>query len=193
MDVLDLIVALSRQQRTAKIVYKKVAEPEPTIRTVEPYTLQEHNDNLMVRAWQLVPELASCDNCWRTFRIDRIVSVVDGGEEFDPRRPVTIAEGEIYKWAIQRRSETLNPVNLAPAVYLQFVETSLLDGRLTKDEVDGAYLRAKAITPEQKRAVHAKVYAAVLQEVALDGEVTDDEDDYLQQVRDFLRTLGWAP
>lgn len=52
---------------------------------------------------------------------------------------------------------------------------------------------ASGMKPEQVRAVHASVFSWVMDQYAIDGWVDDQERDYLRQLTDCLRKLGWAP
>jgi predicted DNA-binding transcriptional regulator YafY len=101
-DPLDVLVALADQRRTALLVYQKPGELDSTERLVEPYRLEATENAEMVLCWQLLPKVE--DRLpWRHFRIDRIVSVIDGGSQFEPRTPITLRKGEAaeFKWGHQ--------------------------------------------------------------------------------------------
>ena len=57
------------------------------------------------------------------------------------------------------------------------------------DELTLARDLAAGLAPEQRNAVHARVLAAVLNEVAQDGRVSRREEIYLAQVRELLGQL----
>jgi hypothetical protein len=49
------------------------------------------------------------------------------------------------------------------------------------------------VPEDERKGVHAQVFCNVLQEVLKDGAVSDREETYLKNVRNFLVLLGWAP
>ncbi len=213
-QTLDQLAALSRAQHTAAIEYLKPWEKQTTSRVVEAYQLQESNGNVIVRCWQLVPEISDCTHCWRSFRIDRIQKVADGGSTFEPRRKMTICEGELHPFAFNRepRAATAKsrvqgkeivisfeighglPDPDAPVSrYKRAVEGFLADGVVTLSEMTDALEKFEDVPEEEKRMAHAQVFAGALHEVMLDGKITDAESQYLHKLGENLRTLGWAP
>ena len=188
--VLGELIGLARRQRVALLEYLKPGEHDSTERHVEPYRLQESaGENLMVQCWQIKPSTG--DRCkWRNFRIDRIVGVRDAGVGFKPRCPVTLADGEVtdFKWG-HEPAQSLG----AGAAYFKFIETAMLDGKITGDELYRAREMARGIPVDELRGLHAQVFRNVLDEVLQDTAVSDREVRYLSGVRQFLSALGWAP
>ena len=64
---------------------------------------------------------------------------------------------------------------------------------VTKDEIENAQLFKIGLDDHQIRGVHAQVYANILGEMLIDGEIDDKEARYLKGVSAFLDKLGWAP
>lgn len=188
-DPLDVLVELGEHRRTARLVYQKPGEPSVTEQLVEPYRLEATANAEMVLCWQLLPKIE--DRLpWRHFRIDRIVSVIDGGSTFEPRTPITLHTGEVtdFQWGHQAL------VGIGPRQeYFQFIENAMLDGIFDEQELREAARRGEALSIQQRRGVHAQVFANTLQEVLADGEVSQTEAAYIGAVRDALQSLGWAP
>ena len=83
---------------------------------------------------------------------------------------------------------------LSPAEhYFQQLETAMLDGQITDEELALSQELGRRVPPQERKAVHARIFASVLHEVLQDGRVAHREELYLQQVRRFLDQLGWAP
>lgn len=188
-DVLSALCGLAEKSRVAFLLYRKPGEDGCTERHVEPYRLQESGGNLMVQTWQLKPAIGDRTK-WRNFRIDRIQSVADGGSTFSPRCPVTIHLGEVnaFEWGH-------DPVQtLGPAVeYQQCIEDAMLDNRVTPSEIAQAKTIGIKLSLAQLRGVHGQVYCNILQEVLRDGEISQQENEYLAGVRMVLAKLGWEP
>lgn len=190
MDALRELCNLASQYRLAFLCYQKPGEDSTTDRVVEPYRLQESGGNLMVQSWQVKPEIGDKSK-WRNFRIDRITRVGDGGGTFKPRCAVTIHQGEVeaFKWG----HDPVQTTDIAAGYYLRKIEKSMLDGHITPNELMACKSYGSALSPQARKGVHAQVYSNVLQEVLMDGEVSEKEERYLRGVREFLSQLGWAP
>jgi hypothetical protein len=46
---------------------------------------------------------------------------------------------------------------------------------------------------DERRGAHAQILRNVLDEVLIDGNVSEKEVRYLSGVRTFLQALGWTP
>lgn len=69
-DPIRLLIEAASHQRVATIRYRKRAsETQLVPRSVEPYALSEGNCGVLIRCYQLAPELG-----WRTFSAHKIVS-----------------------------------------------------------------------------------------------------------------------
>jgi hypothetical protein len=90
------LAALAAKLHVARIGYWKPDERRTTERMVEPYELLvmriDDGELHYVRCWQISPAEAGRDG-WRNFRADRIRSVHDAGEVFNPRQAVTLHLG----------------------------------------------------------------------------------------------------
>jgi predicted DNA-binding transcriptional regulator YafY len=220
-DPISILVDLAARRRTARIVYKKPAETDPTERLVEPYSLQARGSALLVQCWQVQPAPEGVFG-WRWFRVDRILAASDGGSEFQPRAKITLDTGEVHARrdieiliragdasdavaAETARRNIGGPISEYPATaqarktrrpteeYQRFLEKALLDGRFDQRVMDEAEAIGFEIEDEYLRAVHGRVFVSVLQEVLMDGKVTEKEAKYLASVRRVLKKLGWAP
>jgi len=223
-DPISILVDLAARRRTARIVYKKPAETDPTERLVEPYSLQARGSALLVQCWQVQPAPEGVFG-WRWFRTDRILAAADGGSEFQPRAKITLDTGEVHvrrdinivisagavsdaeiaeaQSLASQYERTLSSVRQPTAQarkarrpteeYQRFLEKALLDGRFDQQTMDEAEAMGLEIEDEYLRAVHGRIFASVLQEVLLDGKVTEKEAKYLASVRRALKKLGWAP
>ena len=205
--LLDL-AALARGRRLVRLRCRRPGEAEAAEYLVEPYRLHRPAGGALLHAWQAAPPPeAGGRSPWRDFRVDRVVSVADAGETFEPRTAVTLP-GDVAAAVAAGRPDALrglsavSPGNLwgeapigqvSPAdAYFRHLESAMLDGRVTPDELTLARGLAAGLAPEQRNAVHARVLAAVLHEVAQDGKVSHREEIYLAQVRELLGQLGWA-
>jgi predicted DNA-binding transcriptional regulator YafY len=189
VDVLEAMIYMAKSRHIAVIDYQKPGEETPTRRWVEPYQLQYTDQSLMVMCWQVNPEVYD-RAAWRNFRTDRIRRVLDSGKPYEPRTTISMVEGEMQKFSIG-----YEPDASASAVkqYSSFVESALLDGRITDDELERAMTMARGLTVDQVRATHARVFFNVLRECLVDGDISVAEEQYLGKVRRALNKLGWAP
>ena len=79
--------------------------------------------------------------------------------------------------------------------YMDAVNAAVADLEITQDEV--AYLQTKRaqlkLAVEELRAVHGRVFAAVLGEALADSWISNEEWLRVRALHDCLRQLGWAP
>lgn len=185
---IDTVVALAGCRRLVKIWYKKLSDPRPTPRVIEPYQFLEHNDTLMVRAWQVDPFCYG--EAWRTFRCDRIHDASDGGGEFDPRCDVDIASGQVDQFIVNfDRATKSRPEDL----YRKFLVDSIRDHEFSDDEQVKAENLAMRVTSKHRKVIHAQIFAEVLFDALLDHEISEEEEEFIDKVRGFMETIGWAP
>jgi len=191
-DNVKSLAQLASQCTTAKIIYKKVGEDWHSDRLVEPYSLSHSGDNLIVLTWQLDPELDGA--AWRNFRVDRITRVSSGGKLFTPRTPVTLHLGEVSQFIFDRDPEPAAPSKASPAeLYFKFVEAALLDAKLTESELQEAKKLSSRLNPQRLKAIHAQIYANLINELCMDGLLSPPEEEMLRNMRLFLGELGWSP
>jgi hypothetical protein len=203
MDIVSALIDLAGNNRVARIEYLKFGSRGSAVRFVEPYDLFG-SEISVVRCWELEPNEGPVG--WRNLRLDRIENVSDGGRSFEPRRQITIhgnGSGGASAAAGEHRNEGPVPVrieraesDLSPAAlaYRAMLERCVISGNLAAGAVSGNGHRAgDGLDEQQRRAIHARVFASALNEAALDGIVTDAEEKYLREVQQFLGTLGWAP
>lgn len=198
------LVELASRSRLACVVYKKPAENPTPRRYVEPYKFLESSENLLVRCYQVRVEGRKKDDAegWRSFRLDRFISVSDGGENFSPRGTVSLHRGEVFQYIfnhdklrepVPRNIKKKLEVKMTPRKYARHIDSVLLDGKITDAELEQAMKYAKMLSADELKLVHAKVYIGVLREVTLDGTVNEAEEAYMASVRIFLTGLGWCP
>jgi hypothetical protein len=77
--------------------------------------------------------------------------------------------------------------------YFRQIETAMLDGKITEEEMALAQSLRDRVEIHERKAAHARVFASVLHEVLQDGRISHREELYLANVRAFLDRLGWAP
>lgn len=187
MPTLDALMSLAARQRCAFITYQKPYDAEKSKRIIEPYDLQQHAGNLMVRAWQVDPNTGERE-AWRNFRLDRIVSIADSGVDFTPRVRQSMLDGEVTDWRMPEE-EITDPIE----IYERTLVGALRDKRIEKHELQEIMAAKTALTPGEIRAVHARVYASELEDIAMDDDVDEAEMKYAKDLRGFLQHLGWAP
>ena len=207
-ETLEQIAALASAKRLVRINYRRPGDFAPHEFLIEPYRLQRTATGAAaVHAWQVAPELEGRPEAWRDFRLDRITSVDDSGHAFSPRiavtlarelpaagagkgssqAPPTVAEG--FHWWGARPVASMGPAE----DYFRHLEQSMLDGRVSRDEMTLAVSLGERVEAHERKAAHARVYANVLHEVLQDGRISHREELYLKNVREFLGQLGWAP
>jgi hypothetical protein len=207
-ETLEEIATLASARRLARISYRRPGDFAPQEFVVEPYRLQRTASGAAaVHAWQVAPELEGRPEAWRDFRLDRIMSVADAGRTFTPRAPVTLAQelpaagagagtagvaptaAAGFHWWGARPVAAMSPAE----DYFRQLEESMLDGKVTRDEIALARSLGDRVELHERKAAHARVYANVLHEVLQDGRISHREELYLKNVREFLDQLGWAP
>jgi hypothetical protein len=199
-DVLRDIAKLAAEKRLVRIGYRRPGAQSALDKVVEPYRLHRLASGPVIHAWQVSP-VPEGTSPWRDFRVDRIESANDGGAAFAPRMPITLpqdvsGEGPVNAPApppfAQWGERSIAEVGPDEEYFLQ-LESAMLDGKIEPSEMSMAEELGQRIDPSHRKSVHARIYAAVLQEVVADGRISHREEIYLRQVREFLSRLGWAP
>ena len=195
MDVLAEVVRLAEAGRVVRLGYRRPGDGSAAEYLVEPYRLQRSQAGPVLHAWQLEPPPEGRPDGWRDFRLDRLTAASDGGRPFTPRAPVTLgrdatpAAGQSFQAWGERPIAGMGSAE----GYFQQLETAMLDGKVTDDEVALAESLRDRVEIHERKAVHARVFASVLHEVLQDGRISHREELYLRNVREFLERLGWAP
>ena len=103
---------------------------------------------------------------------------------------MTLCDGEVtaFEWG-HEPAITLGP----GAQYFNHLEAAMLDGAVSAEELATARELGARVSVAERRGVHARVFANVLQEVLQDSEVSGREGAYIAGVRRFLEALGWSP
>jgi hypothetical protein len=197
-DVLAEVVRLAGAGRVVRLTYRPPGSAAPAEYVVEPYGLHRSAAGPALYAWQLSPPVEGRANAWREFRLDRVTSAADGGAGFKPRAPVTLgsdaplsgaAPGPGFHGWGERPIAGMGDAE----DYFRQLETAMLDGKVTEAEMALAESLRDRVEVHQRKAAHARVFAAVLHEVLQDGRISHREELYLANVRAFLERLGWAP
>ena len=199
MDVLREIVSLAEAGRVVRLSYRRPGDGSAGEYIVEPYQFRRAAGGPALHAWQLEPAPEGRSDGWRDFRLDRIAAAADGGRAFEPRAPVTVARdlpaagpapgGPDFKGFGDRPIAAMGDSE----DYFRQIETAMLDGKVTDDEMTLAEALRNRVDADRRRAAHARVFANVLHEVIQDGRISHREELYLRNVRAFLERLGWAP
>lgn len=205
MKQLRTLQQCAEQNLMAVIVYRKPGESWRTERLVEPYQLTYSGPNLIVLTWQFDPELDHPG--WRNFRVDRIQTAANSGKRFRPRIPVTLHTGEVTQFEMRDNKELeqqmlasgqlqvheLTPPPSLQQQYAQALENALYDGIVSETESKRLMKLQKKLDAQQMKSTHAQVYANTINEITIDGRVSDEEESLLENMRVFLTGLGWCP
>ena len=198
MDVVAEIARLAEAGRVARITYRRPGEATAVDYLVEPYRVQRGRAGPVLHAWQVEPPPDGRADGWRDFRLDRVTAAADGGRAFEPRTAVTVARdappgpatgGPNFMGFGERPIARMGDAE----DYFRQIETAMLDGKITEEEMTLAQSLRDRVEVHERKAAHARVFASVLQEVLEDGRISHREELYLQNVRAFLDRLGWAP
>lgn len=198
MNVIPEIVRLAEGCRTVAVKYQRPGDPAAVEYLVEPYAFHRGHAGPVLHAWQLDPARDGPDG-WRDLRLDRIKLASDGGRSFEPRIPVTIGRdgpqqpvgggGRAFTGFGDRPIAAMGDAE----DYFRQIESAMLDGKITDEELALAEALGERVEVHQRRAAHARVLVSVLHEVLQDGRISHREELYLRNVRTFLERLGWAP
>ena len=201
MDLRREIVNLAEAGRVVRLTYRRPGDGSPAEYLVEPYGFHRTAGGPALHAWQLEPAPEGRADGWRDFRLDRVAAAADGGRPFAPRAPVTAAGdlaapgqgpatgGPDFKGFGERPIAAMGNTE----DYFRQIETAMLDGKVTDDEMTLAEGLRDRVELHHRKAAHARVFANVLHEVLQDGRISHREELYLRNVRAFLERLGWAP
>ena len=170
MSPLDCLVACAKGRTLASFVYLKHATRDNNpIRLAEPYGFVEGRQDVMVRAYQIVPEEG-----WRFFMAHKLTEAEDTREPFHPRRRITLPTGvvdDVY------RSGPVEEWDEARRGYRDLVSDTMADGTVTPlelEEIRVYRVRHRMQNPDV-RFVHANLYHRVLGAVVDDGRVDTEE------------------
>ena len=91
----------AEKRRVVEIEYLKEGEESPSVRRVEPYTIERELPVWRVHTWDLTVDAA------RTFRLDRISDVFQTRVHFEPRPMTDEAARERVETALRHRDRTV--------------------------------------------------------------------------------------
>ncbi len=97
--------------------------------------------------------------------------------------------------ALKPRAPSARPAFAGVRQYWHALVDALVDGVLAESELTSLrdMQTAMALSQEQIRSVHARVFADRLREAAEDDSLTDQELKALSSLRQELAAIGWAP
>jgi predicted DNA-binding transcriptional regulator YafY len=184
-EILDQLTDLAVKQRVVVLTYQKsLSDSNPPKRLIEPYSLSQGKQDIMLRAYQLEPEEG-----WRFFMLHKIVEISDNGSPFTPRRKVTIQTGEIF--------QTFQPYeNWTDAVqkYRNMVLSFLSDRIITEDEKIQLqkFVKKHNLQLTEIRSVHFSIFSECLQHILKDGIVDDGEAQEIGLLNNCLISCGYG-
>lgn len=177
----DLLKAAYSQQVVEMQTFS-IQKNKSVTRTVEPYSVIDTHGGTKVRCFQLAPEEG-----WRILDLRLIEKVTGTEKSFKPRRPVTIQTGRV-----QLHLEPLETRNVELEEYVKRVNDVLADMRVTVDEVQSLkkFRQTYGLTQDEARWVHCKILADYLNTVVLDGVITREEFQQIQELNKALHACN---
>lgn len=184
-EQMNALIDLAKKNRVAKIIYQKAStDLNPHPRLIEPYSLTQGKQDIMLRAYQLDPEEG-----WRYFMFHKITQISDGDKIFTPRRRMSFIHGIVAK-----TYEPYEAWNESVQEYRNIVLNCLADYKITKKEsfMLENFKSTNNITPEQMRSVHASIFSNCLNHIISDGIVDTSEEQQLFTINVCLSACGWG-
>ncbi len=220
VDPVEALVAVTAMGFYSRIGYRKGATDEVTFRVVEPRQLLEGVFGVRVRAMQLEPEPGArtfsvprivsvapdqrelSDEIRKTNRFGKHYMVSFGTRPVEePAERIEAKPGAgpppMPSKPVVMHDRAVGPAWSQPwfAEYVGVVRESLMDLRIEQSELAAveATRQSLGMTDSQIRAAHAYILAEDLLGLAADGDVTDEEEDYVTHLAMCLGKLGWSP
>ena len=206
MEHLNTLVEVAGKGFRSRIVYRKPGEKDPLdVRIVEPLKfLESAAGDISVRCWQVMRGADSTESGWKAFRIDRIEKVEPTDIPFKTIKQTQLTTGEVSSFKQDRREMfgkehvilTIRAVEVPGTdadSYFDYLKLILMDGRIENEERRNAESMAIKLSPACIKVAHAKIFADILHECAVDGVIDRQEEIYIAHVRNFLDALGWSP
>ena len=184
-EILEQLKGIAERNHVAVIQYKKSPlDNNPPLRLIEPYSVTQGKQDMLLRAYQL-----DAEEGWRFFMLHKIIDVRDHGTIFTPRRKVTLAQG-----IITHVFEPYEAWNQSVKEYRDLILSVLSDMRVTnweKEAIDGFKLRNKISDP-QIRSVHLSIFSTCLQHKLSDGLIEDEEESEIHTINECLTICGYG-
>jgi predicted DNA-binding transcriptional regulator YafY len=179
--IVHQLIRAAYEKHVLQITYV-TPTPSEKFRTIEPYSLTQHDGTTMLRAYQLAPSEG-----WRLFNVSLIQTVHETEQIFMPRRPAMIQIGGETKHL--GLAQSLDEEQLE---YEKLVLNSIVDMNITKEEKEALakFRRDYGLTWEEVRGVHYKIFADFLYAVTRDRLVTDEERTLLIDLNRCLQACG---
>ncbi|MFA6636727.1 MAG: WYL domain-containing protein [Candidatus Omnitrophota bacterium] len=183
--IIDQLTELAVKHHVVSLVYQKsLSDLTPSPRLIEPYSLSQGKQDIMLRAYQLAPEEG-----WRFFMLHKIIGISDNGTSFKPRKKVTIQTGEI--------TPTFHPYESwtdAVQKYRNMVLSFLSDRVITEGEKKKLqkFVEEENLQISEIRGVHLSIFSECLQHVLRDGIVDDGEAREIELLNNCLTSCGYG-
>ncbi|MEL6739326.1 MAG: WYL domain-containing protein [Planctomycetota bacterium] len=188
-DPIRTLIEAASHQRVATIRYRKRASDTRLVpRSVEPYALSEGNCGMLVRCYQLAPELG-----WRTFSAHKIVSTEMTDRIFKPRRKITIPAAVLEQRMARRNAEPTILMTPGRRAYLDIVLDAMADGDVSAEELAAIETMKQQgeIELDDVRYAHAHLLHQCLGLSLADGEVSTEEVNEMRFLQRVFAALGW--
>jgi len=181
-DILKTLIAASYAKKILEITYFEPAGKAELIREIEPYSVIEIEDSVMLKAYQL-----SQPPGWRLFNTALIDTICETGQTFQPRRPaVTSSDGDVKHIA------PVESHDYEQQEYEKLLQEIIIDLHVEPDDVRKLteFRKEYGLTPEEVRGVHYRVFSDCLAAVTKDRIVSDEERQMLIELNACLRECG---
>jgi predicted DNA-binding transcriptional regulator YafY len=181
--ILDSLTDLAAKKHVAAIKYQKALnDTDPKQRLIEPYSLSQGKQDIMLRAFQISPEAG-----WRFFLLHKIVEVVDQGSSFKPRGKVSLPTGQISK-TYEPYENWTEPIQK----YRDLVLSALADRCVSESEKKRLkkFTEKNAISIDDIRVVHLNILYVCFQHALSDGVVDEAEMRDIEKLNSCLLECG---
>jgi len=177
---LHQIVSLAKSKRLVAITYQKSPVDKPLPRFIEPYTLVQGKQDIMLRAFQTNPEPG-----WRYFMLHKITKVTDTNIGFEPRRRF------VFDTPI-RAFEPYEEWTAAMSKYRNMVLSALSDMCIHPKERAGLtqFCEKHNLEHSDIHTIHAGVFLNCLTSVLADGMVDEKDRNHLREIEQCLQDCG---
>ncbi len=181
--VFQQLIPIAKSSHIAAIQYQKaVLDNNPIIRLIEPYSLVQGKQDIMLRAFQVDAEAG-----WRFFMLHKIIKVSDHGTTFTPRRKITLTDGVI--------TNTYNPFeSWTPPVqkYRDLILETLADMQVTEREqkIIRDFRKVNNISTTDMLTVHNSIFNNCQKQILCDGIIDTEETKQLSELNQCLGMCG---
>jgi hypothetical protein len=174
----SVILSAMNIRHTLKVRYAKPGQKERLLRTIEPYSLIKWRGARLLWAYQVKPFKG-----WRLFPAAQLSSA-SMGRRFKPRRDL-----KNYTFSVQGKARSKNDVLDA---YHDLILNVMTDSTVTDSEAAAIcdFRKEHKISHAAARGIHYSIFSKFLLMAIADGNVEQDEIDFLNGVNECLRHCG---